>query len=268
MEAVQNTTPPKDSLFGLAQDVWMRMGKEDVVRPQELKTKLARVNPMFAGNREHDAHEFCLELLNQIHDELADQEKARAAEEEKPALPTQLFDFRCLLNLKCNQCGYVRQKTEMYRDLSVDFPARTNAGTEAMELDTLFSNHFQEEVVDYACERCSATKATATRQLDSCPTIFAIHVKRFLPDLEKKRVVKKTERVSFAPDFRPVSDGPLYKLSSIVSHLGDSASTGHYVSYAPDGKEWKEFNDSRLRKLEELPRSTASTAYLLFYEQV
>ena len=34
---------------------------------------VARVR--FAGNREHDAHEFCLELLNQIHDELADQEK-------------------------------------------------------------------------------------------------------------------------------------------------------------------------------------------------
>ena len=76
MAAVENTPQQENSLFRIVADVWKRMaGKTEVVRRQELKSRMARLNPMFAGNAEHDAHEFCLELLNQMHDELLAEQK-------------------------------------------------------------------------------------------------------------------------------------------------------------------------------------------------
>lgn len=237
------------------------MGKQGVVRPEELKAKMARINPMFAGNSEHDAHEFCLELLNQLHDELADsQQKVDGVAAN--GLPTQLFDFTCIVHLKCKSCGYQRERREVYRDLSVDFPSTTSG--EKPELELLFSSHFDEEELEYACEECGANHASASRELESCPNILALHVKRFFPDVARRRVLKRSDNISFPLMWSPEKDDR-YTLSIIVSHIGESASTGHYVCYAPDDTGWKEFNDSRVRVLDALPPGTGSTAYLLFY---
>jgi ubiquitin C-terminal hydrolase len=57
---------------------------------------------MFAGNAEHDAHEFCLELLNQMHDELlAEQKKANGAtrREEADRAPHSDLRFHVLRNI-------------------------------------------------------------------------------------------------------------------------------------------------------------------------
>ena len=49
MAAVENTPQPENSLFRIVADVWKRMaGKTEIVRPQELKSRMAQLNPMSA----------------------------------------------------------------------------------------------------------------------------------------------------------------------------------------------------------------------------
>merc|ERR1719247_1228605 len=199
MAAVENTSRPENSLFDIVANVWTRMaGKTGVVRPDELKARMAKLNPMFAGNAEHDAHEFCLELLNQMHDELLARRaavKQEQADEIKPAeLPTQIFDFTCSATLQCSTCGYQRANSEMYRDLSIDLPAVAGS---VNSLEKLVENHFKAEEVEYRCEKCTGMHASSSRSVQVAPTVLALHVKRFSPTLRTNRIEKRSDKIAF-----------------------------------------------------------------------
>jgi ubiquitin C-terminal hydrolase len=260
MAAVEGTTASQGSLFHVAADVWKRMAGngEMPVKPELLKKHMARLNPMFAGNGEHDAHEFCLELLNQLHDELAAAQKKADLDGPAAELPTQLFDFSCNQKLVCTSCGYTRDKTELYRDLSVDLTEGVRSDAE-----TMLRQHFHPEELELRCEECCGTKAKSSRSVLSSPAVLSMHLKRFLPDAKWSRIEKRGSPVAF-PE-KMCWNEESFCLQSVVCHIGESASTGHYVCYAREGDRWQEFNDSRVRQLDSLPQSTERSAYLLFY---
>ncbi|XP_062395679.1 ubiquitin carboxyl-terminal hydrolase 37-like [Sardina pilchardus] len=60
-----------------------------------------------------------------------------------------------------------------------------------------------------------------------------------------------------------------YHLASVVSHLGDSMESGHYICDVAerDGSDWLCFNDSMVsrKSKEDVLQDRESTAYLLFY---
>ncbi|XP_076866922.1 ubiquitin carboxyl-terminal hydrolase 37-like [Brachyhypopomus gauderio] len=63
----------------------------------------------------------------------------------------------------------------------------------------------------------------------------------------------------------------IYRLHAVVSHLGGSMDSGHYISDVAEekGECWLKFNDSKVSKKTEpaVLKSRAKTAYLLFYMQ-
>nr|XP_023700220.1 ubiquitin carboxyl-terminal hydrolase 37-like [Paramormyrops kingsleyae] len=62
-----------------------------------------------------------------------------------------------------------------------------------------------------------------------------------------------------------------YRLVSVLSHLGSSATYGHYVSNAfhEEEKGWLLFNDHKVKRSNEASvlKKRASSAYVLFYSQ-
>jgi ubiquitin C-terminal hydrolase len=232
---------------------------------------MAKLNPMFAGNAEHDAHEFCLELLNQIHDELLADQKKQAEEqpdeEKKPIeLPTQIFDFSCSVTLRCSTCGYERANPEMYRDLSIDLPPAVGS---VSSLEKLVENHFGEEGLEYRCEKCTGTRSTSSRKVTVSPAVLALHVKRFSPNLSTNRIEKRTDNIAFPEVWNPQwPEASQYRLQSFVTHVGSSAGTGHYVCFARGESGWQEFDDSRVKTLtsfSQLPHYSRTGGYLFFY---
>ncbi|XP_048871754.1 ubiquitin carboxyl-terminal hydrolase 37-like [Brienomyrus brachyistius] len=63
----------------------------------------------------------------------------------------------------------------------------------------------------------------------------------------------------------------MYRLVSVLSHLGSSTTYGHYVSDAFSEKEkaWLTFNAHKVKRADEASvlRKRASSAYVLFYSQ-
>merc|ERR1712139_717738 len=167
-----------------------------------------------------------------MHDELANELKGQDG--TVTGLPTQLFDFRCLKHLKCEKCGYKRERSEVYRDLSVDLE---NPGSGTADLQMLFLSHFKEEILEYTCEECGCPVATSSHELQTYPALLAVHVKRFLPNASNTRVIERNDRVDVPPML--LLDGNRYTLSSIVSHLGQTTESGHYVTYAACSAGWK-----------------------------
>lgn len=100
----------------------------------------------FQGNLQQDAHEFCGDLLNALHDELfatftrraeeagdeeeAAQEAGGITKEDQelhrnagPYLPTvRRLHATISTTLECVSCGSSRDRLEDFLDLSVDFP--------------------------------------------------------------------------------------------------------------------------------------------------
>ena len=60
-----------------------------------------------------------------------------------------------------------------------------------------------------------------------------------------------------------------YRLISICTHIGESGSTGHYITYClnKENNKWYEFNDSKVNICEEEDIYKGSP-YLLLYEMI
>ena len=71
-----------------------------------------------------------------------------------------------------------------------------------------------------------------------------------------------------APNLRH-GDTSKYRLFSVVEHLGQHASRGHYVCYTLDSDDlWQCFDDDKVKRRDLDLIIESTTAYILFYELI
>lgn len=174
--------------------------------PAKLRELIAKASPMFAGNQQQDAHEFLLEYVNQLHDELLGARKAwldaqsLVDDEASGILSTQLhFDSEVQKTLACIDCQHCRGVPERFRDFSLDFPAKTATVTigsdDRCELRSMLTNYFEKELLEVRCELCNAAEAHMSKHLTQAPRVLVLHLKRFVPNLEKRMYEKQHQNV-------------------------------------------------------------------------
>jgi len=273
--------------------------------PAKLREQIAIAAPMFQGNGQQDAHEFFLEYMNQLHDELLTAHKAHCqafvagGQGEVPVLATQShFDAEVQRQLTCVQCGQARTVSERFRDFSLDF----SGGTHVEQLPAMLRRYFQPELLEATCEHCNAVEANLDTNLTEAPRVLALHLKRFVPNMEKQRYEKQHQAVDIpslldlgatlsgnaagaspprlpARPLAPLAIAPdspetkasvqlRYGLRAVVAHEGASPRAGHYVCYAKSASgEWRLYDDSRVTRLAdgEEPQDLGRKAYMLFY---
>lgn len=204
------------TLFSGSSEILHRMSSAAAVTgplsPAKLRELIAKASPMFAGSQQQDAHEFLLEYVNQLHDELLGARKvwldaqSLADDEEHQALgklTTQEFlDSEVQKTLRCINCKESRDVFERFRDFSLDFPAaqQTPAGfsgsnDERCELGTMLHSYFKQELLEVRCENCGAVAANMSKQLTRDPKVLVLHLKRFVPNVEKQRYEKQHQSV-------------------------------------------------------------------------
>ncbi|KAK0155507.1 Ubiquitin hydrolase B [Merluccius polli] len=122
------------------------------------------------------------------------------------------------------------------------------------------------------------------RHFLTLPRVLVLHVKRYHNDGAQLR--KVTDAVGIPPllslaslvgeqgdaagmDTEDHSNQTTYRLSGIISHLGESIDTGHYISdiVGENGTGWLTLNDSHVTKTAEATvlKTREETAYILFY---
>jgi len=258
------------------------------VSPARLREQIALSAPMFRGSGQQDAHEFFLEYINQLHDELLLAHNGAQSQIED-ALATQLnFDSEIEKVLSCIQCKQTRSVTERFRDFSLDFPA---GASREVSLESMLSAYFQQECVEAKCEHCGAVAALMDKKMTETPRVLVLHLKRFMPNLEKQCYDKQHQNVKFPLSLdisavlggtasnstlssrlpaRPlaadsslgqeavhdveagsaVDDRLCYSLRAIIAHEGSSPRSGHYVCYAQgESGTWRLYDDSRVKQL-------------------
>ncbi|KAK0133810.1 Ubiquitin carboxyl-terminal hydrolase 37 [Merluccius polli] len=255
-----------------------------------IKSSLAELNEGYKDHSEQDAHVFLLLLFMKMKME------GEALQGTTPSLryicPVQNFEFRLQCVRTCSSCGDTVFQEEEENSLSLDLHP------------TLL--YFKPSELECTCRQCSGRQATVVRHFLTLPRVLVLHLKRFHHDGAKLR--KVTDAVSIPPllslaslvgeqgdaagmgtlrasyqtsdhipaQFKPTAgkaldqpDQTTYCLSGIVSHLGESINTGHYISdiVEEQGGGWLTFNDSRVEKTAEpaVLKAREQTAYILFY---
>ncbi|CAE7248955.1 USP26 [Symbiodinium necroappetens] len=244
-------------LFKCSVDILQRLqaAQNAPLSPAKLREQIAIAAPMFRGSGQQDAHEFFLEYINQLHDELLRGHKdclARtSAEDQEPVLATQNhFDAELLKQLTCTQCGKPRQVTERFRDFSLDFRTDVNP----LSIEAMFRSYFDAETVEAKCEHCEATSALLETQLSEAPRVLVLHLKRFVPNMEQQRYEKQHQSVQI-PYMLDVEDilgkgsttGPLPELRAPrlqgigvqLPLLGISRSIGGLIAEPAEGPVYK-----------------------------
>mmetsp|Transcript_44987 Transcript_44987/g.101220 ORF Transcript_44987/g.101220 Transcript_44987/m.101220 type:complete len:591 (-) Transcript_44987:122-1894(-) len=169
--------------------------------PAKLRERVGVASPMFAGNCQQDAHEFLLEYINQLHDELLgarrlwlEKTAPEHSEDLMAMLATQThLDSEIQKRLVCVQCQNAREVCEQFRDFSLDFVGAP--GSDPCTISGMMRSYFDSELLEAKCEHCGAAAAHMDKQLSAPPRVLVLHLKRFVPNLEAQRYDKQHQTV-------------------------------------------------------------------------
>ncbi|KAK0155506.1 Ubiquitin carboxyl-terminal hydrolase 37 [Merluccius polli] len=247
-------------------------GKRKLLR--SIKRSMAELNDEYEDYSEQDAHEFLLLLFMKM--KMEGETLQGTSTSPSYICPVQNFEFRLQCVRTCSSCGdKVIQEEEVHNNLSLDLHPLLITGLKSF---------FKPSELECTCRQCSGHQATVVRHFLTLPRVLVLHVKRYHNDGAQLR--KVTDAVGIPPllslaslvgeqgdaagmDTEDHSNQTTYRLSGIISHLGESIDTGHYISdiVGENGTGWLTLNDSHVTKTAEATvlKTREETAYILFY---
>ena len=261
---------------------------------KHVQSKVAGFTNKFAQFEQEDAHEFMMACFDQLSFENlstrvpdenqlvvvdVDTGKELSLLKRDPIQNTLQFKINHVLS--CSICPRLSYHSEVFRDLSLPLPQDCNN----LSIEKLLDAYFEADSVEYSCEgdSCTSKEALIGHGLDSksIPSTLFLHLARFemvgegsafkridpihIPlhlDLSRYFMSANSSEARHVPS--------RYRLGGIVSHLGNTMRSGHYVFAKRNLSTglWTEYNDSVVKRdlAQGLERRVASQAYILSYE--
>ena len=186
--------------------------------PTQLRERIAKMASRFGGCTQQDAHEFFLEWIRQLHDEMLEasqqwsrEDPAQSGERAGLALAIQqVFDSELRKRLVCETCGKHQDVYEKFRVFSLDFD-KSECGLPS----SMLKSYFENEWVQAKCDYCGLGTSRIEKTLAGAPRALVLHLKRFVPNPWKGCYEKQHSRVSIEEEL---------DISKCVGCLGGAAS--------------------------------------------
>ncbi|CAG7849164.1 Probable ubiquitin carboxyl-terminal hydrolase 8; AltName: Full=Deubiquitinating enzyme 8; AltName: Full=Ubiquitin thioesterase 8; AltName: Full=Ubiquitin-specific-processing protease 8 [Serendipita indica DSM 11827] len=244
-----------------------------------LRTTWQNSNDM-AGYAQHDAHEFFITVLNQLHSGSADATHGSSC----TCVVHQIFAGQLQSDVKCGKCGHINPTIDPMLDISLELKGVPNGKMPTLasclrrftEKETLPANA-------YVCSNCNSSTSEATKQLSirKLPPVLCIQLKRFEHKSSAAKIdtpVKFPGIINMSPYTTAaigmqVREGKVpkldpattydYELFAVVNHEGQ-LNTGHYTNFARSQNEWYRFDDEKVTHTT-LRECLQSIPYMCFY---
>lgn len=245
------------------------------VKPNRVYSKLRQICRHLMHGHQEDAHEFLRYLVEAMEKAYLlrfknSKEFDQMTKETTPL--NQILGGYLKSSVRCMQCGHVSVTFQHFQDLLLDI--RKSSSIEDA-LDTHFARERLEDM-GYKCEACKK-KVSATKQfsMERAPIALCIQLKRFSmmgSKLNKHITFGTRLNLSKYSSKRQAGGGGgndpqmMYRLVSMVTHLGSSQHCGHYtaVGLASSGNYYT-FDDSSVRAIGQ-HNVVETNAYIMFYE--
>ncbi|KAH0786417.1 Clan CA, family C19, ubiquitin hydrolase-like cysteine peptidase [Histomonas meleagridis] len=263
-------------------------GRNNTRDPRLLRSAIASKYRKFANYWQQDSQELLGALLDGLHEDLNQAARPKNSTENetvssnadswslylsKNSSPIMdLFSGKLYSRINCNLCGYSSIVHELFMFLSLSVPSRAEKSIKLIDCIKFFLKEEQlDESNKWKCEKCNHyVKATKKIEIEQCPPVLIIHLKRFEGRL---RYATKIDTTVDYPDeldaslFTMKKNNDVYRLIGVVFHAG-GLNGGHYTSAALDlpSGQWYYFNDSSASKIS-IAAAHNSKAYILFYQR-
>eukprot|EP00123_Amoebidium_parasiticum_P011150 comp20537_c0_seq1/m.26334 comp20537_c0_seq1/g.26334 ORF comp20537_c0_seq1/g.26334 comp20537_c0_seq1/m.26334 type:complete len:625 (-) comp20537_c0_seq1:127-2001(-) len=281
----------------------MWSGKWGLVTPHAMLHAVWRLIPSFRGYMQQDAQEFMCQLLDGLQDELTklpapDVWSMYNPHEPRPPhyasssnIINATFGGTLMSNVRCHRCKALSTTTELFLDLSLDFPTTVGSDTKTTHhLSDMLEQFTRTEDLDgkvYMCENCNRdknkppilTNASKKLSLVHLPYVLRLHLKRFkwagrIREKICAPVDFPIEGLDMRPYCEPLEEGKtlpeastMYDLYAIINHHGTGFNTGHYTCYCRSAEtgDWVQFNDARVSHGLSASDLVSPSAYILLY---
>ena len=201
----------------------------------------------FDDNFQHDAGEFLVALFEQLFRDF----------DASNNIDEQIFGglFKEEISCKCGnlQSVPVQKLSEI---LMIQLCGRS--------LQSCLTDFLSDEEIDFDCKKCSRKKAVKKINFVIEPSTLILQLKRYEYDIDAGKSIKIHSDIK-CPETLIMPNGSTYSLSSIINHIGDSPSEGHYneMIFDPPNDSYVLVDDLDIAY--DVKNETSKLCYIVFY---
>lgn len=239
------------------------------IKPHLVYSKLRLVCKHLVPGQQEDAHEFLRYLMEAMEKAYLSRfpKSAQFDQFSKETTPiNQILGGYLKTSVRCLDCHHVSVTFQHFEDLLLDI---RKANTLEEALDLYFARERLEDM-GYKCESCKK-KVSATKQfsLERAPISLCIQLKRFSivgNKLNKHIAIRQQLNLTKYSSRKNSNKQLIYRLVSMVTHLGASQHCGHYTAIGlTEAGGYYQFDDSCVRPIS-VQNVLNTNAYIMFYE--
>lgn len=238
--------PQYGSLFRALKHLFARMETSTVaVEPRQFLRRLKRKHVAFRGPSQQDAHEFYACLINDLSEDLSAVSVENWVKEYTQGSLT--YETQCL------NCGNISKSSELFVDLPVEVQGLCTDVSRA--LGYMSRKEKLKGKNKFDCEKCKGPQKAERRAfITKFPKMICLHLKRFTYSPLARKYIRLGTRVEFPTELTIPSSwctgaataGGQFTLIGVIVHIGDSLSSGHYVSCVKVDSKWKLCDDDKI----------------------
>ena len=299
---LNNRNAPLANAFEeLLNKLWEK-SKDSYYSPYNFKNVISALNPLFIGVKANDSKDLIIFFYETLHNELNHPESNNTILNnlKNQDLPTELKQFRenyysnnnsiitkifyseQSSNLLCCNCKCNKISFNIYNFLI--FPLEKvrlyliNKKPEGFANVTLYDCFEQNEEKELLngpnsiyCNNCHLqTNALSFNKLYNCPEVLTIILNRG-KGLEFDVEFQFPMKLNISKYVLDKSCDTQYELIGVLTHLGPSGMSGHFIAYckSPVNKKWYCYNDAQITKCidPEIEIKSNGVPYVLYYQK-